>query len=53
MKLEIEITEEELRSTIERKVRTAVVDQTNSYRADDYIKEQARADWKAANGKKT
>ena len=50
MKLEIEITEEELRSAIERKVRTAVADQTNSYVMDAYIKEQVKAHWKAAVG---
>lgn len=48
MKLEIEITEEELRSAIEREVRTAVADQTNSYGTDAYIKEQVKAHWKAA-----
>jgi hypothetical protein len=48
MKLEIEITEEELRSAIERKVRTAVSDQTNNYGTDAYIKEQVKAHWKAA-----
>ena len=48
MKLEIEITEEELRSAMERKVRTAVADQTNSYGTDAYIKEQVKAHWKAA-----
>ena len=48
MKLEIEITEEELKSAIERKVRTAVADQTNSYGTDNYIKEQVKAHWKAA-----
>jgi len=48
MKLEIEITEEEIKSAIERKVRTAVADQANSYRTDDYIKEQVKAHWKAA-----
>lgn len=48
MKLEIEITEEELRRAIERNVRTAVADQTNSYGTDAYIKEQVKAHWKAA-----
>ena len=48
MKLEIEITEEELRSAIERKVRTAVADQTNHYGTDAYIKEQVKAHWKNA-----
>lgn len=48
MKLEIEITEEEIRSAIERKVRTAVADQTNNYGTDMYIKEQVKVHWKAA-----
>lgn len=47
MKLEIEITEEELRSAIEHKVRTFVADQTNSYGTDIYIKEQVKAHCKA------
>ena len=50
MKLEIEITEDEMRSAIERKVRTAVADQTNSYGTDAYIKEQVKAHWKEAVG---
>lgn len=48
MKLEIEITEEELRSAIARKVRTSVADQTNSLGADAYIREQVKVHWKAA-----
>lgn len=48
MKLEIEITEEELRGAIERKVRVAVADQTNSWGTDQYIKEQVKAHWKLA-----
>ena len=48
MKLEIEITEEELRSAIESKVRTAVADQTNNYATDTYIKERVKAHWKSA-----
>lgn len=48
MKLEIEITEDEIRGAIERKVRTAVADQTNSYGTDVYIKDQVKAHWKAA-----
>lgn len=48
MKLEIEITEEDLRSAIERKVRVALAEQTNNYGTDIYIKEQVRAHWKAA-----
>lgn len=48
MKLEIEITEEELRSAIERKVRTAIADQLNQYGTDVYIKAQVNAHWKNA-----
>jgi hypothetical protein len=48
MKLEIEITEEEIRSAIERKVRVAVADQASNYGTDVYIKEQVKARWKAA-----
>lgn len=48
MKLEIEITEEELRSAVERKVRTAVADQTNQWNVDQYIKEQVKAHWHSA-----
>ena len=31
MKLEIEITEDEIKSALERKVRTAIADQTNQW----------------------
>lgn len=48
MKLEIEITEEEIRSAIERKARTAIADQTNSYSTDAYIRDQVKAHWHAA-----
>ena len=48
MKLEIEITEDEIRGAIERKVRTAVADQSNVYNTDFYIKEQVKAHWKKA-----
>ena len=48
MKLEIEITESEIRSAIERKVRTAIADQTNSYHTDQYIKDQVKVYWKSA-----
>ena len=48
MKLEIEITEDEIRSTIERKVRTTIADQTNSYSSDAYIRDQVKAHWHAA-----
>ena len=48
MKLEIEITEDEIRSAIERKVRTAIADQTNNYATDAYIKRQVKAQWEAS-----
>lgn len=48
MELKIEITEDEIRSAIERKVRTAIADQTNNYRTNDYIKEQVRQQWQSA-----
>ena len=48
MKLEIEITPEELRSAIERKVRTAIADQTNHWGVDVYIRDQIKAHWQEA-----
>ena len=48
MKLEIEITEDELKAAIERKVRTSVADQTNQWGTDRYIKDQVEEHWKAA-----
>ena len=46
MKLEIEITEEEIKSAIERKVRTALADQTSNYGVEQYIKESVKSKWK-------
>ena len=46
MKLEIEITDEEIKSAMERKVRTAIADQTNQWGTDTYIKEMVRDTWK-------
>ena len=46
MKLEIEITEEEIKSAVERKVRTAIADQTNQWGVDQYIKDRIKAEWK-------
>jgi hypothetical protein len=46
MKLEIEITEEEIKSAVERKVRTAIADQTNQWGTDLYIRNQIAASWK-------
>ena len=45
---EIEITEAELKSAVERKVRTAVADQTNQWNVDSYIKEQVKKHWQGA-----
>lgn len=46
MKVEIEITEEEIKSAIERKVRTAIAEQTSNYGVEQYIKESVRSKWK-------
>lgn len=45
MKLDIEITEEEIRNAIERKVRTAIADQTNKWGVDQYIQAQVKKHW--------
>ncbi len=47
MKLEIEITEAEIKSTIERKIRVAIADEVTGWNADNYIKEQVKKHWKA------
>ena len=46
MRLEIEITEDEIKSAMERKVRSAIADQTNQWGVDAYIKDQVKAHWK-------
>jgi len=46
VKLEIEITEEEIKSAIERKVRTAIADQTSNYGVEQYIKESVKSKWR-------
>jgi hypothetical protein len=48
MKLEIEITEDEIRSAVERKIRVAVADQANNWGADEYIKKQVKAQWQVS-----
>ncbi len=48
MKLEIEITEDEIRSAVERKIRVAVADQSNQWGADEYIKKQVKAQWQTS-----
>ena len=45
MKLEIEITEEEIKSSVERKVRTAIADQTSQWGTDTYIQQQVKIHW--------
>ena len=45
MKLEIEITEEEIKSALERKVRVAIADQNNSWQTDQLIKDTVRKQW--------
>jgi hypothetical protein len=48
MKLEIEITEEEIKSAMERKVRTALADQTNQWGVDQFIKDTVKKHWREA-----
>ena len=45
MKLEIEITEDEIKSAIERKVRTSIADQTSQWGTDTYIQQQVKIHW--------
>lgn len=51
MKLEIEITEEEIKSAIERKVRTAIADQTSNYGVEQDIKESVKSKWRKGGGR--
>ena len=48
MKLEIEITEEEIKSAIERRVRVAVADQSNAWHAENHVKDRVKHHWDAA-----
>jgi polyhydroxyalkanoate synthesis regulator phasin len=48
MKLEIEITEAEIKDAIERKIREAIANQNNAYSAEDYIKGRVKAIWTEA-----
>jgi transcriptional accessory protein Tex/SPT6 len=50
MKLEIEITDEEIKSAMERKVRTAIADQSNQWGTDKFIKETVESEWKRIVG---
>lgn len=48
MKLEIEITEDEIRSEVESKIRAAISDRSSYWQSDDYIKNQVKAKWETA-----
>ena len=48
MKLEIEITEDEIKSAVMRKIRVAVADESNSWRADNHIKQRVKDLWTEA-----
>jgi len=48
MKIEIEITDDDLRTAIASKVGAAVYAQTNSYETERYIKERVAAGWHSA-----
>lgn len=43
----IEVTEEEIKSAIERKLRQAITDQTTGYAVEKYIKDELAKKWKA------
>lgn len=48
MKLDIEITSEEMQTIIQRKVKEVIAEQVKSYASDSYIKERVKAVWKEA-----
>jgi hypothetical protein len=48
MKLEIEITEAEIKSAIERRVRLAVTDQSLALNTENHIKDRVKHHWNAA-----
>lgn len=48
MKMEIEITEAEIKATVERKVQKAIADESNSWRVDTYIKKRVDEYWAVA-----
>ena len=48
MKLEIEVTEDEIRDAIRRKVRVALVDHNSNWEASEYISTSLRAHWRMA-----
>ena len=46
MKIEVEVTEAEIKSAIERKIRKAISDECDGWNADSYIKEYVKKHWK-------
>jgi hypothetical protein len=45
MNLSIEITEAEIKAAIERKIRVAIADESNSWSADKFIKAAVKKHW--------
>ena len=45
MKLQIEVTEAEIKAAIERKLRAAIADESNSWVNEKVIKEAVRVQW--------
>jgi hypothetical protein len=45
VKLEIEISEDEIRDAIARKVRVAIADQTNQWSVDEFIRNTVKKYW--------
>ena len=48
MKLEIEITEDEIKSALAHKVRAAIASQNNAWNAENFIKDEVEKVWKNA-----
>lgn len=46
MKLEIEITEQEIKSAIERKIRVAVAEYSNSYESERLVRDIIKTSWR-------
>lgn len=51
MKLEVEITEDEIRSAIERKIRVAIANEGSGWEAGERIKKMVKEAWSAAADK--
>lgn len=48
MKLELEITEDEIRSAMEAQIRTAIANYSNRWGVEDDIRKQVKLHWHAA-----